>query len=372
MKSEFTNYLDYYKLTKFFQNALIDNNVSKETFGEHFLETISNVFGFDKSTFWLINPDNGTYVPISYRMESRLIEEYSNQYYKIDPFHPDNFLKRKIIKDVVSINDLMTFDEYETSPYYTKFLGKISSYYYQTVLYLHHKGTIIGGIALLRTKNERDLSKNDINLLKEVTLYISTITSNYLLNDKLKIKQNLYESVCNQSPVGLIIFQSYYPYKIQYFNSSASRYISDILNEKITNNLADQFIKQHILNSADFEQFGLSRTIISQSFKKYNLNVSPIQTTDENTLLVHAYIIPQLVPSEKQNFKSINNYNSLTIRQKEIIEFALHGFSNKEISEKLFISVSTVKTHLNNIYKEMKVSNRLGLYTKLMKENNLL
>lgn len=371
MEYKFTNYLDYYKLSRFFQNVLIDHNVSEITFGEQLLSSISDVFGFDKSTFWLLNPDNDTYLPVSYRVESCLIEEYANQYYKIDPFHPYNFLKREINEDVVSVNDIMSFEEYDASPYYTEFLAPVNLYYYQAVLYLRHKGVIIGGILLLKSKSEGDFTKNDIHLMKKVTSYISKITAYYLMDNELRIKQNLFTSLCNQSPVGLIAFNAYYPHKIQYINSSARRYTSDILHEKITYNQADQFIKQHIINVVNFEQFGLSKTIISSSFKKYNLNVVPCQTADKNIFLVHAYIVPQNEPPENQNLLQTSNYDSLTVRQKEIIELILHGCTNEEISEKLFISISTVKTHLNNIYKELKVSNRLSLYSKLIGNNEI-
>lgn len=48
----------------------------------------------------------------------------------------------------------------------------------------------------------------------------------------------------------------------------------------------------------------------------------------------------------------------LSNREKEIMQLVSAGLSNKEIAEKLFVSVSTVKTHINNIYKLMEVKNR--------------
>ena len=40
----------------------------------------------------------------------------------------------------------------------------------------------------------------------------------------------------------------------------------------------------------------------------------------------------------------------LTEKEKEILELLSQGFTNKEISTKLFIQLSTVKTHIHNIY----------------------
>lgn len=48
----------------------------------------------------------------------------------------------------------------------------------------------------------------------------------------------------------------------------------------------------------------------------------------------------------------------LTEREFDILELALSELSNKEIAEKVFVSVNTVKYHLKNIYEKVGVSNR--------------
>lgn len=48
----------------------------------------------------------------------------------------------------------------------------------------------------------------------------------------------------------------------------------------------------------------------------------------------------------------------LTKREKEILKAMAVGLSNREISDKLFISESTVKTHINRIFKKLGVRNR--------------
>lgn len=51
----------------------------------------------------------------------------------------------------------------------------------------------------------------------------------------------------------------------------------------------------------------------------------------------------------------------LTPREKEFIELIYSGKSNKEIAEILFLSESTVKTHIYNIFRKMDVKNRVGV-----------
>ncbi len=56
----------------------------------------------------------------------------------------------------------------------------------------------------------------------------------------------------------------------------------------------------------------------------------------------------------EQHFK---NYQ-ISAREKEIVQLLIKGKTYKEISEELFISVSTVKTHASNIYSKCGVKNR--------------
>ncbi len=49
----------------------------------------------------------------------------------------------------------------------------------------------------------------------------------------------------------------------------------------------------------------------------------------------------------------------LTEREREILKCITDGKSNKEISDSLFVSVETVKSHVKNLYKKLNVKNRV-------------
>jgi len=55
---------------------------------------------------------------------------------------------------------------------------------------------------------------------------------------------------------------------------------------------------------------------------------------------------------------------SLSKRENEILDLLGKGYGNKEVAEKLFLSVHTVRTHIYNIYEKLHVRNRVEALNK--------
>jgi len=55
----------------------------------------------------------------------------------------------------------------------------------------------------------------------------------------------------------------------------------------------------------------------------------------------------------------------LTDRQREVYDLIIAGKSNKEIASDLFIEQSTLKTHINQIYRKLNIKNRRELKAKI-------
>ena len=64
------------------------------------------------------------------------------------------------------------------------------------------------------------------------------------------------------------------------------------------------------------------------------------------------------VPSEEED---LENQDALSQREKEIVICVVKGMTNKEIAEKLFLSIHTVITHRRNISKKLQIHSAAGL-----------
>ena len=73
---------------------------------------------------------------------------------------------------------------------------------------------------------------------------------------------------------------------------------------------------------------------------------------------------------KKENVKDIepiktNQNGTISKREYEVLELIAKGLLYKEIAEKLFISVGTVKQHLHNSYQKLHVNNKIEALNKL-------
>jgi DNA-binding CsgD family transcriptional regulator len=66
----------------------------------------------------------------------------------------------------------------------------------------------------------------------------------------------------------------------------------------------------------------------------------------------------QNVPEENKEEIVKSLIEKLTLKEREILKMVNEGLSNKEIAEQLFVEVSTVKTHIGNIYQKTDIKNR--------------
>ncbi len=59
---------------------------------------------------------------------------------------------------------------------------------------------------------------------------------------------------------------------------------------------------------------------------------------------------------------------SLTDREADILRLVAKGFSNKAVARELGITISTVKTHLHNVFRKLGVEDRAHVIIKAIKE----
>jgi len=67
-------------------------------------------------------------------------------------------------------------------------------------------------------------------------------------------------------------------------------------------------------------------------------------------------------PAKKSNLDLLNDLNK---REREILDLLAAGFRYKEIADKLFLSIETVRTYIRDIYSKLHVHSRTDAVNKL-------
>lgn len=211
-----------------------------------------------------------------------------------------------------------------------------------------------------------------INEHKKVAVWLDEILP--------KVKENLYK-----------IYPNVYLILIRYLIASKelvkAREIISLLK-----NCADDYgfyrlkAELNVLNAKVFENQGFSKQSSEQileavelswkerlvrlflkdeKFLKYKLTeLSNI--FEENKKFEQANFINLILEGYMDTFDKENfcENSILSQRELEILKLIELGYTNTEISGKLFLSINTVKTHLKNIFIKLDVSNRTGALAK--------
>jgi LuxR family transcriptional regulator of csgAB operon len=80
----------------------------------------------------------------------------------------------------------------------------------------------------------------------------------------------------------------------------------------------------------------------------------------EGEMWISREVMSKFIPeAEEAQRLSVSELSTLSNREIEILGLIAKGSLNTEIAQELYISRHTVKSHLYNIYKKIKVTNRL-------------
>jgi hypothetical protein len=82
--------------------------------------------------------------------------------------------------------------------------------------------------------------------MNTLSCFLTVFTKKHFSECKLVENKNLYESISNQSPIGIIVLDINEPYSICYINSSALRYTTEFVSDLDLQTPGESFIAKYI------------------------------------------------------------------------------------------------------------------------------
>ena len=152
-------------------------------------------------------------------------------------------------------------------------------------------------------------------------------------------------------------------------------FIFDHINEPFIHLILENQVEPDYFANTELGYIMMRYTfkITTQISTSRELNrVSPNSITERSTRYVYedgTICRPYWLDENTNKVFKDNNIDALTPKEKEVLALVAKGASNQEIADKLFVRDVTVKTHLNSIFKKLKVTNRTQAVLLAMQTN---
>ena len=241
------------------------------------------------------------------------------------------------------------------------------------------------------TINDLAISEEDELISVPTLLHYLEASHRYYLDFQLPfIRRELEESINEQDALGHLMLKFYDEYAqeikrhMKYEEKTLFPYVQSLIDGKpIPDYNVEMFSKHH--DSADKKLRELKLLIIKYLPSDAHLNSKLTATlydiyNNEDWLHQHAEVenhiftpaIRRLEKKLKQDDVTKNistmvfkggqdNLDALSDREREVIVGVVQGLQNKEIADRLFISVNTVITHRRNIARKLQIHAPAGL-----------
>ena len=98
--------------------------------------------------------------------------------------------------------------------------------------------------------------------------------------------------------------------------------------------------------------------------------IEAIREAQEGGVPMTPEIARKVIGQFQAPIKAAEEVESLTPRETEVLQFIMHGLANKEIADRMSISVNSVKWHLRHVYEKLHVRSRVEAVLKYKKQHN--
>ena len=359
-------------------------------FPEHVLRLLNKYFGFENIGFFChkkldffddsspSEEDNTIMfskeiLECTYALQNSdlVLDHYNKLFYSMDSMTyyklPQNLQNQNIID----------YSQVPHGPHedpYTEFKESLSLKHFLCLYLFSEENSYLGRIALCKTNEKGKFTENELQLLSIISKHISHSYSNYLKYSSTALRLEMMNKILLTIPLGTILLDS--RFNIIFSNNLACDCCAEIL--EITSNDVNNINKknlsfkdqQKVVNSIVDTMTAINnkfQNTINTYYATYSIMIVPCITHNRSNnieTLYYMYIQKQL-SSTRVDLETFAQKYNLTHQELNIIQLVQEGCSSIEISEKLYISKHTVKSHFTNIYRKLNISNRVSLLHKI-------
>ncbi|MCL2146503.1 MAG: helix-turn-helix transcriptional regulator [Synergistaceae bacterium] len=274
---------------------------------------------------------------------------YNKTFYETDPMSPKHYnLNNQKMQTAIRRLDSIEGDE-EFRRYLTQHDCNCTLF-----LFTRFRPDTLAVISLNRTSKQPDYTEEDAQQLNKIAVMISNALS---INAEFNINNAKFSLFMNSPIQEGVIFVDH-NFRVLSYNQQAENICSQLRYHASVKDFVKSISNEFLLIG------GNQKLFISPENEKFTLELIcyPRQNKPIYMLI--------LSPDKSEILSHLANLETLTRKEKKVVQLMSRGMTNKEIAETLIVSENTVKVHLKNIYTKMGVNNRTSLVAKMMMTEN--
>lgn len=329
-----------------------------------FLTELKRLIEFEKGDIYFYNALDGHVVFDDFIFvdwaESEL-DIYKYEYCDIDDALP---LVQSSIDSMFRTTDVFISSEREKTRYYKELLEPYGLIYsIEGNIFSDDKGNI-GGIGLHRPSGCQDFSVRDLELLKLAKPHLAVIAKRYYQFSKARdayLKNVPFLSGVKNAGICILDYNfNLIDHNLNEDWSLDIEHKNEIMRSVIT--LCRSLRSSMCRDKAFGNRMNCKVTVDGKSYFA-DASFSSCGDPAEGRFVVMIYdntdIFKTIIHDAADRF-------TLTDREFELLAYVACGLSNEQISQKMYISVPTVKKHLASIYKKMNIEGRHQILNALL------
>lgn len=259
----------------------------------------------------------------------KLLEEFLQSWINIHPIISTGYLINHT-NEAIRMTDIIPAYQMSETEYSKEFQSR-TNIFYEIYTLISVQGDPVAAIGLNRPRGDHNFTNRDLHILNMLIPHLGRVLHNL----------DLFQTITSTLEVGLIIIQG-----------ADSKTI--FMNE----------VAKRALNGDPIQVIPDPGQSVIPTYFKASSGMYRVRTVHMKYGKREKIILMEPFPTQ-HNLQLQLQIFGLTPRQQEVALLVIRGFSNRVISEKLYIAEQTVKDHLQDVFEAIQVHSRSELIAKV-------
>lgn len=282
-----------------------------------------------------------------------LVEQYRKGFYQRDVVLA--YINRHFtapLRDatpIIKIQDVFPGDSYDRSDYYTNFMERAGLKYVATLVFPRY------GLGIYKEDGEGDFSDQELDFIECVYRIMAGSYAGFLRHRRVELTSSVKNRYYHDRNIDFVVFDE--EGRTLEYSPNAPGLLGRLFGNRA--------LRQTLLQVLEFfeEHNGPDDRCALKVYRGYTLTLST-ESRVGSFGLIRRYFCLTFTPAQgidAFSAEEMERFRALSSRELEVLDAFCGGLEYQQVAQKLFISTSTVRTHLKNIYRKLGVDNQRTL-----------